>query len=66
MFDIFTTNKYDDKIAVTNGKNSYTFSDIKKLIASEINYLKDKKKNVVIVGGDNFAFIIQFFASVFC
>lgn len=64
--EIFTTSKYDNKIAATDGANNYTFADLKRLIASEINFLKDKKENVVILSGDNFSFIIQFFASLFC
>ena len=63
---IFATDKYDNKIAVTNGLDRYTFKELKDLIASEIQFLKDKKDNIVILGGDNSSFIIQFFASLFC
>ena len=66
ILEIFTTNKYDKKIAVINNNNKYSFSQLKKLIASEINYIKNKKENVVITSEDNFSFIIQFFASIFC
>ena len=64
--EIFTTGKYDNRIAVTDGVRNYTFSNLKNLIASEISYIKDKKNNVVIIGGDDFSFIIQFFASLLC
>ena len=63
---IFTTCKYDNKIAVTDGLNDYCFTDLKRLIALEMNFLKSKKQNIVILAGDNFSFIIQFFASLFC
>ena len=66
ILEIFTTNKYDKKTAVTDGDNDYTFYDLKCLIASEMNLLKEKKNNVVILPNDNFAFIIQFFASLLC
>ncbi|MBO6257394.1 AMP-binding protein [bacterium] len=66
MPDIFATNKYDDKIAVNNGDKRYTYSELKKLIASEIFYITDKKRNVVITEENNFDFIIQFLASIFC
>ena len=62
---IFTTCKYDNKIAVTDGLNDYCFTDLKRLIALEMNFLKSKKQNIVILAGDNFSFIIQFFASLF-
>lgn len=63
--EIFATNKYDNKTVVTDGAKDYTVSDLKSLIAAEMQYINDKKDNIVIVGGDNFSFIIQFFASVF-
>ncbi len=66
MLEVFTTNEYDSKIAVTDGINNYTFYDLKRLIAAEINFLKNKKDNVVIIEGDNFSFIIQFWAALFC
>ena len=66
MLEVFYTNKYDNKIALTDGEKNYTVLELKNLIASEILRIKDKKDNVVIYNEDNFAFIIQFFASVFC
>ena len=65
MLEVFYTNKYDNKIALTDGEKNYTVLELKNLIASEILRIKDKKDNVVIYNEDNFAFIIQFFASVF-
>lgn len=62
---IFTTSKYDNKIAVTDGIKNYTVADLKNFITSEIKFLKSKKENVVILAGNNFDFIIQFFASIF-
>ena len=66
MLEIFNTKKYDNNIAVTNGTDNYTFYDLKSLIAAEIKFLKNKKDNIVILPEDNFSFIIQFFASLFC
>ena len=66
MIDVFTTSKYDNKIAVTNGEQNFTFAELKKLIIAEANYLKDKKDNLVILNHDNFDFIIQFFAALIC
>lgn len=66
MLNIFATNKYDNKIAVNDGDKIYTYSELKKLIAGEILYLTNKKTNVVISEENNFDFIIQFFASIFC
>ena len=66
MLEIFTTTKYDNKIAVVDGNNSYTFSDLKKMTASLCEILKNKKENIVILSGDNFSFIIQFFGGIFC
>ena len=65
MLEVFTTNKYDNKITLTDGEKDYTVLELKTLIASEILRIKNKKDNVVIYNEDNLAFIIQFFASVF-
>lgn len=65
LFDIFYTDKYDDKIAVITGDCAYTFSDIKKQIAYQMEVLKNKSNNVVILTDNNFNFIIHFFASIF-
>ena len=65
MLDIFYSNKYDNKTAVINNKKEYSFSDLKKIISANIQIIKNKKDNVVILGVDNFSFIINFFASIF-
>ncbi|MBR6098605.1 AMP-binding protein [bacterium] len=65
MLEIFTTTKFDDEIALIDDNRTYTFSNIKKQIAYQTEKLKDKNKNVVILGEDNYSFIIHFFASVF-
>ena len=65
MFDIFYTNKYDNRTALITNKSIYTFSDIKKQIARQIENLKNKKSNVVILSGDNYNFVINFFAALF-
>ena len=64
--EIFTTNKYDEKIAIINENKEYSYGDLKKIIAKETEFIKNKKNNVVISNSDNFSFIIQFFASIFC
>ena len=66
MLEIFTTTKYDNKIAVTDGEKNYTFSEIKQMIAFFCEKLKSKKENIVILSGNNFEFIIKFFAGIFC
>ena len=65
MLEVFTTSKYDDKIAVVNGNKDYSYKQLKGLIASRIIYLRNKKDNIVLISGDNFSFIINFFASIF-
>lgn len=66
ILDIFTTNKFDDKIALNDGKNEYTYRNLKNFIASKIEQIKNKSDNVIITGDNNFSFIVNFFASVFC
>ena len=66
MLEFFTKSKYENKVAITNGKDNYTFYDLKCLISSEINAIKNKKENIVLLAGDNFSFIIQFFAALSC
>lgn len=66
MIELFTTKKYDNKIVLTNGDKKYSLYQLKMLVASEMEAVKSMKKNVVITGDDNFSFVIQFFASVFC
>lgn len=63
--DIFYSEKLNDKIAIVNAEISYSYKDIKALIAGQMEFLEDKSNNIVISGDDNFSFIIQFFASVF-
>ena len=65
MLDIFYSNKYDNKTAIINNKKEYSFLDLKKIISANIQIIKNKKDNVVILGEDNFSFIINFFASIF-
>lgn len=66
MFEIFTTDKYDNNIGISDGVKNYTYKQLKQLVASEIEHIKGKSENVVILSGDNFAFVIQFLASLFC
>lgn len=65
MLEIFSTNKYDNEIALINGSKSITYKTLKNIIAGYIEILKDKKDNVIISTENNYYFIIQFFASVF-
>ena len=58
--------EYENRTAIISDEKAYTYKDIKNLIAGEIENLKKKKENIVILSGDNFSFVIQFFASVFC
>lgn len=65
MLEVFTTSDFDNKIAVINENKIYSFKDLKELIANQLRFIKGKKENIVILSGDNFSFIINFFASVF-
>lgn len=64
--DIFYSQKFDNKTAVYDGKKSYTFGELKLLIASQCEFLADKSENVIICGDNNFNFIINFFGAFFC
>ena len=64
--NIFYSRKYDDKVAVVDGEKSYTYKQLKEIISTQIEFLKDKSDNIIIFGDNNFNFIIQFFASIFC
>ena len=66
MLDIFNTNKYDDRIAIIDNGNKYTFSDFKNAIKYKASCIKNKKKNVVILADDIYNFILNFFASIYC
>ena len=65
LSDIFTTDIYDNNTAVLDDDKNYTFGDLKRIIALEANCLKYKKRNIIIASGNNFNFIIHFFASLF-
>ncbi len=65
MLDMFYSNKNDDNIVVYDGIKNYTLRELKQLIVSEMEFLKLKNQNVIISSGDNFSFIIQFFAALF-
>ena len=64
MLKIFTTSEYDNKIAVLNSDRAYTFGELKRKIAFQAVKLKNKD-NIILLGGDNFSFIIMFWASIF-
>jgi acyl-coenzyme A synthetase/AMP-(fatty) acid ligase/3-hydroxymyristoyl/3-hydroxydecanoyl-(acyl carrier protein) dehydratase len=65
MPEIFNTNKYDNRLIIVDGDKQYTYGDIKEQIAWQIENLKNKKDNVVIVSGSNYGFIVHFFASLY-
>ena len=64
--DIFYSKKFDDKIAVIDGEKSYTFKALKEIVSAQSKFLEGKSENIIILGDNNFNFIIQFFASIFC
>ena len=64
MFEAFYSNEFDNKIVLLN-KKEYTFLDFKRLVAANIELIKEKNNNVVISDNDNFSFMIKFFASIF-
>lgn len=65
ILDILTTSQYDEKVILEHSGNSYSAKDLKGLIGTYANKISSPKDNVVIVGGDNFNFIIQFFGAIF-
>ena len=65
MLEVFTTSKFDNQIALINGAQSYTFSELKSLITSRIRSIRLMNDNVVIQSGDNFSFVVNFFASIY-
>ena len=66
MLDVFNTDKYDNEVIIIDGDNKYTYGDIKEQTAWQIENLKNKKDNVVILSGSNYGFIVHYFASLFC
>ena len=64
MLEFF--DKYKNKTAVISGGKPFTYCEIKNMIAGEIENLKSKKEDVVILSGNNFSFVMQFFASLYC
>ena len=64
MLEFF--NEYKNKIALISGGTTFSYNEIKSMIAWEIENLKNKKDNIAILSGDNFSFVIQFFASIYC
>ena len=66
MLEFFYTNKFDDKVILFDGSKKYSVLDLKMLVFSEIQFIKNMTESVVILGGDNFSFVIQFLAALFC
>ena len=62
---IFNTDKYNSNIWIKNNFKSYTVKEIKELIKTRCSQIKNKSDNVVIFDDNNFAFIINFFASLY-
>ena len=62
---LFTSAKYDNCNILKAKNKLYSLRLIKALIASKIEEIKNYSKNVIILPEDNFAFIINFFASIF-
>ncbi|MBQ9245131.1 AMP-binding protein [bacterium] len=65
MLELFTTSKYDNDILIKTENKIYTIKEIKSIISGKISVIDKLKKNVVILSGDNFSFIINFFASIY-
>ena len=66
MQEVFYTKKYDNKTAIINGEEIFTFKDLKKQIAYEIENIKNKKENIIILTENNYSFIKAFWAGIFC
>ena len=65
MLRLFYTDKYDDIPLVKYREKTYTLKEIKSLIGGRIEEVKAESDNIVIIAGDNFSFIINFFAGIF-
>lgn len=65
ILKLFTTTKYDNCNIIKTANKVYSLKTIKTMIANKMEQIKGCSNNVIILPDDNFAFIINFFASIF-
>lgn len=65
MINFFLNDKYDNETFIIKGGKFYSVFDFKKRVLSQIEYIKNKNKNMVLLCDDNYSFLINFIASVF-
>lgn len=65
MLDFFYSNDFDHEIVFQNNTKAYCKKEVKQLVKTNLELIRAKKENVVLVSNDNLAFIINFFASIF-
>lgn len=65
MLDFFYNTDHDNEIVLQNNSRVYNKKDLKQLVKANLNLLKNKKENIILIPDDNLSFIINFFASIF-
>ena len=65
MLDFFYSNNFDDEIVLQNNTKTYCKKEVKQLVKANLELIKKKKENIVLIPNDNLAFVINFFASIF-
>lgn len=65
ILKLFTTTEYDNCNIIKTANEVYSLKTIKTMIANKMKQIKGCSNNVIILPDDNFAFIINFFASIF-
>ncbi|MBR6163181.1 acyl-CoA synthetase [bacterium] len=65
MINKFYTSELDDYVFLKSNSEEFTFLRFKQLIAHNLESIKKKKENVVILSNDSLSFIVNFFTSAF-
>ena len=65
MLDFFYNTDHDNEIVLQNNSRVYSKKDLKQLVNTNLNLVKNKKENIILIPDDNLSFIINFFASIF-
>lgn len=65
MLDFFYSNVFDNEIVLQNNSKTFSKKEVKQLVISNLDIVKNKKENIVLIPKDNLSFIINFFASIF-
>lgn len=65
MINKFYTSEFDDYVFLKSNSEEYTFRRFKQLISHNLETIKKKKQNVVILSSDSLSFIVNFFTASF-